>query len=122
MQLTDLPLLSVEGLERSNGVSNGVSKGVSNGGSNGDAAGWPVTDVNENPTERPYKVAKRDLVDNFEREYLVDALRRSSGIIAEAARLSRKPRRVFFELMRKHGIKAEDYLPVRRLSNTDAAS
>jgi DNA-binding NtrC family response regulator len=121
VQLTDLPLLNVEGLERSNGVSNGVSTGASNGAAS-NSSDWSVTDVNGNPTERPYKDAKRDVVDSFEREYLVDALRRSSGIIAEAARLSRKPRRVFFELMRKHGIKAEDYLPVKRLSNTDAAS
>lgn len=112
VQLTDLPLLDVDLTERSNGLSNGDGGGHTPS---------PAEDLNTSLTERPYKEAKRDLVDSFEREYVEDALRRSSGIIAEAARLSRKPRRVFFEMMRKHGIKAEDYLPVKDLSNTLAA-
>ncbi|MGE0853102.1 MAG: sigma 54-interacting transcriptional regulator [Hyphomicrobiaceae bacterium] len=48
--------------------------------------------------------AKGRLVENFERDYLVDALRRASGNVAEAARQSGKHRRAFFELMRKHGM------------------
>jgi DNA-binding NtrC family response regulator len=50
------------------------------------------------------KDVKRDLVVQFERAYLENALRRSGGNIAAAARASGKPRRVFFELMRKHGV------------------
>jgi DNA-binding NtrC family response regulator len=53
-----------------------------------------------------FQEAKRDLVTMFEREYLEEALRCSGGNIAEAARASGKARRAFFELMRKHGIKA----------------
>jgi two-component system, NtrC family, response regulator GlrR len=112
--ITDLPLLNIVGHERSNGASHSTTATV--------AADWPVSEGKGNSTEKPYKDAKRDLVDSFEREYLVDALRRSNGIIAEAARLSSKPRRVFFELMRKHGIKAEDYLPVKRLSGGNKAN
>ncbi|MEA2860006.1 MAG: hypothetical protein QOC72_2045, partial [Methylobacteriaceae bacterium] len=52
----------------------------------------------------PLKTVKRDLVVQFERAYLENALRRSGGNIAAAARASGKPRRVFFELMRKHGV------------------
>jgi two-component system, NtrC family, response regulator GlrR len=52
----------------------------------------------------PLKVVKHDLVVQFERAYLENALRRSGGNIAAAARASGKPRRVFFELMRKHGV------------------
>jgi DNA-binding NtrC family response regulator len=52
----------------------------------------------------PFKEVKRDLVVQFERAYLENALRRSGGNIAAAARASGKPRRVFFELMRKHGM------------------
>jgi DNA-binding NtrC family response regulator len=52
----------------------------------------------------PLKTVKRDLVVQFERAYLESALRRSGGNIAAAARASGKPRRVFFELMRKHGV------------------
>jgi two-component system, NtrC family, response regulator GlrR len=53
-----------------------------------------------------FQNAKRELVNLFEREFLEDALRRSGGNIAEAARVSGKARRAFFELMRKHGVKA----------------
>ena len=62
-------------------------------------------------TERPFRDAKRELVDRFEREYLEGALRRSNGNIAKAARASSKPRRSFFELMRKHGLQPSDFLP-----------
>lgn len=53
-----------------------------------------------------FQRSKRELVDFFEKAYLEDALRRSKGNIAEAARASGKARRAFFELMRKHGVKA----------------
>jgi two-component system, NtrC family, response regulator GlrR len=53
--------------------------------------------------------AKRSLVGDFERAYLIDALRAAGGNIGRAARASGKPRRAFFELMRKYGISADDY-------------
>jgi two-component system, NtrC family, response regulator GlrR len=53
-----------------------------------------------------FQKSKRELVNLFERGYLEDALRKSNGNIAEAARASGKARRAFFELMRKHGVKA----------------
>ena len=53
-----------------------------------------------------FQRSKRELVNLFERGYLEEALRRSKGNIAEAARASGKARRAFFELMRKHGVKA----------------
>ena len=53
-----------------------------------------------------FQATKRELVNMFEKEYLEDALRKSGGNIAEAARASGKARRAFFELMRKHGVKA----------------
>jgi len=53
-----------------------------------------------------FQKSKRELVNLFEREYLEDALRKSKGNIAEAARASGKARRAFFELMRKHGVRA----------------
>jgi DNA-binding NtrC family response regulator len=54
----------------------------------------------------PLKQVKRELVDQLERIYLEEALRRSGGNIAAAARASCKQRRAFFELMRKHGVAA----------------
>jgi len=58
------------------------------------------------PAGPSFQQTKRELVSLFEREYLEDALRKSGGNIAEAARASGKARRAFFELMRKHGLKA----------------
>ncbi len=56
-------------------------------------------------SERPLKEVKREVVSRLERAYLLDALRLSHGNIAQAARASGKPRRAFWELMRKYGIK-----------------
>jgi DNA-binding NtrC family response regulator len=50
--------------------------------------------------------AKSSLVADFERRFLESALEESDGNIARAARAAGKPRRAFFELMRKHGITA----------------
>ncbi len=52
--------------------------------------------------DQSFQDAKRDLVNRFERLYLEDALRKSNGNIARAARASGKQRRAFFQLMRKH--------------------
>ena len=62
-----------------------------------------------NLAEQSFRKAKRELVNRFERVYLEDALRRSNGNIARAARASGKPRRAFFELMRKHGVNPGDF-------------
>ncbi|HEX5736471.1 MAG TPA: sigma-54 dependent transcriptional regulator [Blastocatellia bacterium] len=66
--------------------------------------------TNDDSTSLPFNEAKHDLLSRFEREYLIHALRRSGGNIARAARASGKSRRVFFELMRKYGLKARDFL------------
>ena len=55
--------------------------------------------------DQSFQDAKRDLVNRFERLYLEDALRKSNGNIARAARASGKQRRAFFQLMRKHCVK-----------------
>lgn len=65
--------------------------------------------VNRFDFGRPLKEAKRDLVAEFERRYLDKALRRSHGNVSLAARNSGKPRRVFFELMRRYNIDAREY-------------
>ena len=60
-------------------------------------------------SDRSLKEAKQALVDNFERNYLEKALQLSDGNITAAAHASGKTRRVFFELMRKYDIKAEEF-------------
>ena len=64
----------------------------------------------------PLRDAKRSLVGDFERNYVIEALRASSGNIARAARASGKPRRAFFELMRRYGVSATDYRSSEGLS------
>jgi two-component system response regulator GlrR len=59
-----------------------------------------------------FQKAKQGLLEMFERDYLEDALLRSRGNIAEAARASGKARRAFFELMRKHGVRAVSSIPI----------
>ena len=66
---------------------------------------WQEPDL----TGLPLCDAKRELVSRFERTYLERALRESHGNIARAARQSGKARRAFFELMRKHGVKAASF-------------
>ena len=63
-------------------------------------------------TDGPFQTLKDQLVREFECAYLVDALRRSNGNIAQAAAASNKPRRAFFELMRKHGLRACECLDI----------
>jgi DNA-binding NtrC family response regulator len=69
----------------------------------------------------PLKQVKRDLVAQFERAYLENALRRSGGNIAAAARASGKPRRVFFELMRKHGVEGSAKAAARAGRDSDSS-
>ena len=49
---------------------------------------------------------KATAVAQIERRFVEDALQASGGNIAQAARSVGRPRRSFFELMRKHGITA----------------
>jgi len=51
-----------------------------------------------------FKELKSNVVAEFERKYIEDALAAADGNIARAARTAGKPRRAFFELMRKHGL------------------
>ena len=56
-------------------------------------------------TAGSFKRTKSALVNEFERKFLEQALAEADGNITQAARTAGKPRRAFFELMRKHGIK-----------------
>jgi hypothetical protein len=63
----------------------------------------------ENDKQRHLKVVKTKLIEEFERAYLVEAVDRNSGNIANAARYSGKHRRAFWALLRKYEINAEDF-------------
>jgi DNA-binding NtrC family response regulator len=53
-----------------------------------------------------FNAAKARAVRDFERHYIERTLAEAGGNIAQAARLARKHRRAFFELLRKHEIDA----------------
>lgn len=78
----------------------------------------PVDGPRRDWTRQPLQEAKRELVNDFERSYLENALRQSGGNIARAAQASGKARRAFFELMRKHNIQAEHFRATELLPRT----
>jgi DNA-binding NtrC family response regulator len=72
-----------------------------------DAAQLPLLEDRSNAIPSgSFRGAKAAVVASFERKYLEDVLSASGGNIARAARTAGKPRRAFFELMRKHGVVA----------------
>jgi DNA-binding NtrC family response regulator len=77
------------------------------------ACGVPINHSTPGPVaaliDQPMKEAKEAVVGEFERVYLVEVLNHSGGNVSQAARLSGKHRRAFFELMRKHGISGDTY-------------
>ena len=50
----------------------------------------------------PFADAKRHAMDHFEREYLVDLLRRHGGVVTEAAAAAGLDRTHVYRLLRKH--------------------
>lgn len=59
------------------------------------ALGWP---------DQGFGTSKKRLVELFEKQYLLAALKRTDGNITAAASNSQKNRRSFWELLRKHGL------------------
>jgi DNA-binding NtrC family response regulator len=62
--------------------------------------------VEESPVES-FKQARAVVLHRFERQYIVDALRRSKGNITQAARLAKKDRRAFGRMVKRHQIDRE---------------
>ncbi len=62
-----------------------------------------------------FRAAKARVVEDFERHYIQQLLQLSEGNITHAARIAKKNRRAFFELLRKHHIDAERF----RMSRED---
>lgn len=60
-----------------------------------------------------FQAAKSKMISEFEKNYVVNALRVSHGNIGMAAQFANKHRRAFWELMRKHHIQADDYKEVK---------
>jgi DNA-binding NtrC family response regulator len=56
-------------------------------------------------SDLPFKDAKDQLIEAFEREYLLDLLDRHDGNVSRAARVAHMDRKSITRLMKKHGIK-----------------
>jgi DNA-binding NtrC family response regulator len=53
----------------------------------------------------PFKEAKAQVIDNFEREYIRELLKRHNGNLSAASRSAEVDRKHFRELLRKHGLR-----------------
>jgi transcriptional regulator of acetoin/glycerol metabolism len=56
-----------------------------------------------------YTDLKKRWSDSFEREYLVSTLNKHHGNVSAAARESKLDRSNFLRLLRRHGLKAQEY-------------
>jgi DNA-binding NtrC family response regulator len=65
-----------------------------------------LAEANGRKTNGSFQRLKSTIVAEFERKYVEEALQAADGNITRAARSAGKPRRAFFELMRKYGIQS----------------
>ena len=98
IEVADLPEALVGGRERS--------------------AGSEVGNIEVSPpspppslAQKPLREARQEVVTAFERDYLVDLLKDSQGRIGLAARQAGVNSRSLYELLRRHGIRKEDFKP-----------
>ena len=69
--------------------------------------------------EGGYMELKKRWSNSFEREYLVNTLARNGGNVSAAAREAKLDRSNFLRLLRRHGLKAQEY---RRITSTPAVA
>ncbi len=69
-----------------------------------------------------YMELKRQWSDHFEREYLVSTLSRYGGNVSAAAREAKLDRSNFLRLLRRHGLKADDYRRIGEAENVAKAA
>jgi DNA-binding NtrC family response regulator len=67
------------------------------------------TSLSASVSDRPFRDAKRVVVEAFERDYVTHALRTSGGNISRAAKIARKERRDFGRLIRKYSLDPRRY-------------
>ncbi len=61
------------------------------------------------PAEKSFQEAKANVIAQFERGRIQDLLLMHKGNVSQAARAAHKNRRAFWELIRKYGIKVEEF-------------
>lgn len=86
------------------------------GGGGGGGGGLPIPtnmpEAGQNADAGSYMDLKKKWVDSFEREYLTNTLNRHHGNVSAAARESKLDRSNFLRLLRRHGIKAQEFRQV----------
>jgi two-component system nitrogen regulation response regulator GlnG len=65
----------------------------------------PEDDTEEFSSDRPFKEAKSELIEEFERKYLEDLLERNESNISRSAREAGIERAYLQRLIRKHNLK-----------------
>ena len=70
------------------------------------------TFASEDGTIESYTELKKRWSDSFEREYLVATLNRHGGNVSAAAREAKLDRSNFLRLLRRHGLRAQEYRKV----------
>jgi len=73
----------------------------------GDDLGLPQSKAE--PGRLSFREAKEKLIAQFEIQYIQELLAAHQGNISKAARAARKNRRVFWQLIRKHGIETQNF-------------
>ena len=74
------------------------------GGGKG-AAGKSKVTMPTTPSDLPFKDAKDQLIQAFERQYLIDLIERHGGNVSRAARAADMDRKSITRLLKKHGIR-----------------
>ncbi len=74
-------------------------------GGGGGASASGLQEIPHVDSSLPFKDAKEKLLDAFEREYLIDLLRRNDKNISKAAKEAEIDRKSISRLLKKHGIK-----------------
>jgi DNA-binding NtrC family response regulator len=58
---------------------------------------------------RPFKDAKQEAIQAFERDYLIRVLELSGGNVSSASRMAKVGRTAFHRLMKKYGLRSERF-------------
>jgi DNA-binding NtrC family response regulator len=89
-------------IERACALSHGVRLEIDEAFDERAAGGLSAGMVN---IDLPFKEAKAQVIDNFEREYIRALLKRHNGNLSAASRSAEVDRKHFRELLRKHGLR-----------------
>lgn len=70
----------------------------------------PMIDID---IQEGFTKAKTRAINNFEKQYLQILLAKAKGNVSQAARIAQKERRTFTRLLEKHGLRRNDFIPLK---------